>query len=186
MTIMSQAGKYTYTREIHFMNKLRKMNGLSRSAVPEHIIEKVREALLKENIQNPTRNDIRSILRSLKALNYYDETQTILEQVGTHTPVVETSPEECPICFEVVTSMVRLDCKHLFCEECIKKLNNDQGVKCPLCRRNQTVQLRYRLTQEQMDELLTEYTLIKEDLPRNYSFDKVIEGLLKKRGWKII
>ncbi|WIA13637.1 hypothetical protein OEZ86_006897 [Tetradesmus obliquus] len=41
----------------------------------------------------------------------------------------------CPICQEPADAAVRLDCSHIFCEECISEwLTRDKAATCPMCR----------------------------------------------------
>jgi hypothetical protein len=41
---------------------------------------------------------------------------------------------ECPVCFEFLLQPVKLNCKHLFCLDCTKRLLKDKVKKCPMCR----------------------------------------------------
>lgn len=42
--------------------------------------------------------------------------------------------ETCPICLQDSKSMIKTDCDHVFCKECIKKwLDNNNS--CPCCRK---------------------------------------------------
>ena len=48
--------------------------------------------------------------------------------------------DECVICIDDVPMnkpMIRLDCKHVYCEECISKWFNNNKI-CPQCRENFT------------------------------------------------
>ncbi|KAF6258412.1 hypothetical protein COO60DRAFT_1127976 [Scenedesmus sp. NREL 46B-D3] len=41
----------------------------------------------------------------------------------------------CPICQEPADAAVRLDCSHIFCEDCISEwLTRDKAATCPMCR----------------------------------------------------
>lgn len=58
--------------------------------------------------------------------------------VGTyasHEEVLELGEEGCTICQEDFTAAVRLDCSHVFCEECITSwCERSTNPTCPLCR----------------------------------------------------
>ncbi len=47
---------------------------------------------------------------------------------------------ECEICSGKVSSFKILPCDHKFCQICINRLNNNQTVRCPTCRRDHTIQ----------------------------------------------
>lgn len=41
----------------------------------------------------------------------------------------------CPICQEPAATAVKLDCNHVFCDECITEwLERDKDKTCPMCR----------------------------------------------------
>lgn len=43
---------------------------------------------------------------------------------------------DCCICMEdqLINNMIKLDCKHSFCNKCIDHIKRDNTVTCPLCR----------------------------------------------------
>ena len=50
--------------------------------------------------------------------------------------MLELGEEGCTICQEEHTAPVRLECSHVFCEECITSWceRTPSGATCPLCR----------------------------------------------------
>ncbi|SAL99318.1 hypothetical protein [Absidia glauca] len=67
--------------------------------------------------------------------------QTLLDQQrGESGTSSETSiPDECPICFGTLDSVIMLPCMHMGCRPCImeylqKKENQNQPGDCPICR----------------------------------------------------
>ena len=46
---------------------------------------------------------------------------------------------ECPICYETLKQLQNLECKHSFCENCLKRL---KVRKCPFCRKRIRTKLR--------------------------------------------
>lgn len=61
----------------------------------------------------------------------------------------------CAICWEAFTQPKFLQCRHTFCKSCLKgylkKTENSSEIKCPLCRRTQS------LNKEGLDGLLDNY-----------------------------
>lgn len=43
----------------------------------------------------------------------------------------------CPICLDDIAKPVQLSCRHIYCMECIFRLQRHEGrgAKCPICRR---------------------------------------------------
>lgn len=62
--------------------------------------------------------------------------------------------------------LCRLGCNHVFCQPCTRKLSVTGTIKCPLCRRQQVVQIPERkphtslLTQDQKNQLLQDFQRI--------------------------
>lgn len=65
---------------------------------------------------------------------------------------------ECDICFENVKYVLRLDCKHELCENCLEKIKENDCVKCPFCRRLYNVFMSHNLTEEEKALILEEFT----------------------------
>ncbi|KAM7006431.1 uncharacterized protein dtx3lb.2 [Tautogolabrus adspersus] len=42
--------------------------------------------------------------------------------------------ENCPICMDTFKKKKQLECKHEFCEECLKKSKKSMGPICPVCK----------------------------------------------------
>lgn len=59
---------------------------------------------------------------------------------GRYLDKSETSAEACcPICQEPASSAVKLECSHVFCEDCITEwLERDKDKTCPMCRASVT------------------------------------------------
>ena len=43
----------------------------------------------------------------------------------------------CPICIEDTSNNIKLNCQHIFCNECIKTWLSKQSNACPICRKIQ-------------------------------------------------
>ena len=41
----------------------------------------------------------------------------------------------CPICFELIDDLIKLECNHSFCKNCINKWRQNANT-CPCCRKN--------------------------------------------------
>ncbi|OUC48576.1 zinc finger, C3HC4 type [Trichinella nativa] len=46
---------------------------------------------------------------------------------------------ECSICCDIFPKLKQLACLHVFCADCLEKIEQDRCVKCPLCRRETTL-----------------------------------------------
>lgn len=180
------AKRYAYTREHHFRNCLERYAGKESDPIPDHIIDEVVAQLAIEKVSLATGQDIKSALRKLRYPQYYDYRNVILDRITSYAKALPVEHEECPVCLEEISSMIALDCKHMFCETCVHKLDNNHSIKCPLCRREQQVILDNRLTEEQLEILRDDYIRYKESLhgQRHGPFENVIEQLIRARGWK--
>lgn len=58
----------------------------------------------------------------------------LLEKPTSQASNNQTITEECPICLESVKNPYKTDCKHVFCETCIKQSLN-RNNSCPMCRK---------------------------------------------------
>ncbi|KAI8082794.1 SNF2 family N-terminal domain-containing protein [Halteromyces radiatus] len=61
------------------------------------------------------------------------------QQRGVSSSTNESIPDECPICFEPVESVIMLPCMHMGCRPCVieylqKKENEGRPGDCPICR----------------------------------------------------
>lgn len=59
-----------------------------------------------------------------------DENKVILQEA---LRLYIENQEECPVCFDPLSSPVITHCKHVYCRDCITKVIKIQG-KCPMCR----------------------------------------------------
>lgn len=72
----------------------------------------------------------------LKLLDEHDVVQLTPENCALLQQALQLvieNQEECPVCFDPMTSPVITHCKHVFCRPCISKVISIQE-KCPLCR----------------------------------------------------
>ena len=85
-------------------------------------------------------------------INEYDDLEDVLvtlsESAFSQLETCEYDPEKCkdqsacPICLETYQSdksiqLIKLKCKHLFHNECIKPWLTLKSTKCPVCRKEQ-------------------------------------------------
>lgn len=47
--------------------------------------------------------------------------------------------DECPVCMEEDKTMIRCECGHVFCGECLLRIIKYDSLRCPLCRREQRI-----------------------------------------------
>ena len=94
--------------------------------------------------KNPGTGSIISFYRKFKANKILAQTKNQSEYIFSHA-LNKTDSEGygengdiCPICFDKKRNTISLPCKHLFCEECLNKME-----KCPICR--QAIIVRYKL-----------------------------------------
>ena len=178
--------EYLYSPVHHFREALKRFQG--NDEIPESVPQEIREVLQTKHITNPSHKTIKTILKELKLHVYYENIPTIVrrltkgEQLNEITKIY-VEQTECPVCFEEIVGMVKLNCKHLFCEECILQLKKDDIVKCPLCRRLQDMVNNPVLTQEQIDKLVNDfnksYILYKRG--KNFiPFDEIIRDIAKR------
>ena len=81
-------------------------------------------------ILNPT---LLAILNSMYQNDQYSQKNTIDENVFNKlNKIVE--PNVCSICMENKCNNIKLECKHVFCEDCIKKWLIEKSNTCPNCR----------------------------------------------------
>ncbi|CAO3682707.1 unnamed protein product [Rhizopus microsporus] len=99
-----------------------------------------------------------SVLQNL--LKMQQKGSSITEKSGTTAeegtlPVV---PEECPICFESMDSMIAMPCMHMACRPCVmdyfqKKEDQGQPGDCPICRTGPILQNQLlEIAQQQPEE----------------------------------
>ena len=122
---------YAFTSKHYMKMKLEKMS----CEIPQDIMEMIKDELNKNNVVNPSIRDIRKILVNRKLFNYIDSVHNILARLTN--PLVTVNNEECCICYEIVTQVVKLECTHSFCKECSTKISENGTIKCPLCRNEQ-------------------------------------------------
>ena len=56
-----------------------------------------------------------------------------LQLCGESVPLESLQDDTCPVCMETLDHPVRLECKHVFCEECISQWLETEST-CPICR----------------------------------------------------
>ena len=94
--------------------------------------------------KNPGTGSIISFYRKFKAKKLLAETKSQSEYIFSHSLNKKDSEgygengDICPICFDKKRDNISLPCKHLFCEDCINKME-----KCPICRCS--IIIRYKL-----------------------------------------
>lgn len=52
---------------------------------------------------------------------------------GEPVPLESLQEDTCPVCMETLNHPVRLECNHIFCEECISQWLETEST-CPICR----------------------------------------------------
>lgn len=55
--------------------------------------------------------------------------------MGEGATAGDNEGETCPICMDTFTKKTQLECKHEFCEVCLKKSEKHMGPMCPVCKR---------------------------------------------------
>ena len=96
------------------------------------------------NNNNPGSGSIISFYRKFKAKNILEKNKEECKSIFMHSLGKKDSEgygengEFCPICFDKKRNTISLPCKHLFCEDCIDKME-----KCPLCRKN--IMVRFKI-----------------------------------------
>ena len=96
------------------------------------------------NNKNPGSGSIISFYRKFKAKNILEKNKEECNYIFKHSLDKKDSEgygengEFCPICFDQKRNTMSLPCKHLFCEDCLNKME-----KCPLCRKN--IMIRFKI-----------------------------------------
>ena len=85
--------------------------------------------------KNPGSGSIISFYRKYKSKKILKDSKSQCEYIFSHSLNKKDSEgygekgDICPICFDKKRNTLSLPCKHLFCEDCIYKME-----KCPICR----------------------------------------------------
>jgi hypothetical protein len=88
-----------------------------------------------------------------KQLNRFREWQQLNANAPNRENIpCKTEPYECPVCLDTVVSIIKLKCEHMFCADCIHKIINNETIKCPMCRAEQSIHV--GLTTEQQQSLM--------------------------------
>ena len=183
-----------YSPEVHFKHCLERI--LGNDIIPAYILESIEKELNKEAILNPTFLDIKLILKRLNRYTYIENIPSIMKHFQVEkksqkitNQKITTDLMECPICFEEVTEVIKLECNHLFCESCINKIKENQSLKCPMCRKIQKMidANLNALTKEHIDVLLNDFKYLQKEefykSGKNFrSFRDIIFDLAKRRG----
>ncbi|KAK4130663.1 RAD5-like protein [Trichocladium antarcticum] len=127
--------------------------------------------------------DLLKLLDEQDVVQLTPENCALLQQA---LQLVIESQEECPVCFDLMTSPVITHCKHVFCRPCISKVISIQE-KCPLCR----VAL---LSPEQLIEPAPERSAQEEEAlldpetksSKTEALLKILQATLKNDGSKVI
>lgn len=75
-------------------------------------------------------DDLLKLLEDQDVVPLNEENKALLQEA---LRLFIENQEECPICFDPLSSPVITHCKHVFCRGCISKVIEMQG-KCPMCR----------------------------------------------------
>ncbi|CAO3632965.1 unnamed protein product [Cunninghamella blakesleeana] len=123
----------------------------------ESLIEKYNNSSMDDFSSNPSNSDnienmdVDINTKSINESKQYSSTilKNILSQQKGYSKDVENNenneneenplPEECPVCFESIESVIMLPCMHMACRPCIMEYlqkKEDQGLEgdCPICR----------------------------------------------------
>ena len=110
--------------------------------------------LLPDNYQpsntiNFSRYDDTTIQFDPQIYETHTETQKII--IGGHD-IKNVANEECPVCMEIKNDLIQLNCKHIFCENCLTLIAINKQIKCPLCRHEHEFDIQYKIKQTQKEE----------------------------------
>lgn len=165
---------YAFTSEHYMKMKLRQMT----CEIPQDIMDIIKDELNKKNITNPSIRDIRKILINHKLYGHIDSIHNILAKLTN--PLITVDNEECCICYETVTQVVKLECTHSFCKECSTKISENGTIKCPLCRNNQIYVDQIIIDEIEQKEILDTFRKNKNNykIGINYvPFDSIIKDI---------
>lgn len=92
----------------------------------------------RSNVDSSSRRSSDSSISIPEEITFFNINQ--IETIVLKTGDNQTN-KECPICFDSlleVKEIKKLNCDHLFCNECLDKFlnTNNSSKKCPLCRAN--------------------------------------------------
>jgi len=76
----------------------------------------------------------------------------------------------------------------MFCENCVKKITIDNSIKCPLCRGVQEMLCNYKLTNEECNIIMKEFTRTQEEykIGKNYlPFNQIIKKIAENNNIKV-
>ncbi|EME41179.1 hypothetical protein DOTSEDRAFT_55077 [Dothistroma septosporum NZE10] len=72
------------------------------------------------------------------------------------TSEADAVADECPVCYEEITTSVKTTCNHVFCEDCLKHWLSS-STTCPSCRSQQYHPNPRELVEAQYDQMLREF-----------------------------
>ena len=135
---------HTYRKIDHFKHMLDKYQGKN-SDVPSEVIDEIRRYISDNKIRHVNAETIRAILKENGLSRYFQDVPFILLALKSAEECkqpYDVKPEnfECPVCLEseTVINVKKLECAHIFCHSCVSKMIVDNGIRCPLCRNQQT------------------------------------------------
>lgn len=133
---------------------------------------------------------IRMILRKPRRVRYYDMAYTILNHFNERKDLEIINKEiECPVCYEDVNEVLKLECNHLFCKVCVEKLKQNNQIKCPLCRNIQNAFVTYNLSEEDKKIIMNEFIKFQDEYKigkqHMLPFDLIIQNIAEKKGIKL-
>jgi SNF2 family DNA or RNA helicase len=131
---------------------------------------KEREYILSLDIPEDQKNNkIKNIENEINMLN--EKLNNLTERIS------EINSKTCPICLDVVSQPVILECTHIFCGSCLISWmnNNSTGAKkCPECRTPIK-------STEQLTAIVSENNLVvKSDIVNTENISKLGKGVLSK------
>jgi DNA repair protein RAD5 len=124
-----------------------------------------------------------SVLQNMLAKQQNGSTPT---QEDDDAPAI---PDECPICFESVESVIVMPCMHMACRPCAmdyfqKKEDEGTAGECPVCRygpilQSQLLEFAQQTPEEQEEELAPSKEMVTKQTKKKVRFDirKAVGGL---------
>lgn len=142
-----------------FTRKFTSIDALKYSMEPKIISQKIFDIVEKSlehnkiNLNQLTPGIIRQILKDNRLNPMYSE------QIYNHFTKSQQSidlgeKEECVVCYDIFSSMIRLSCNHKFCDTCLFKMTLNEKLICPLCRNEQSYFPDVDISQEKMEQVL--------------------------------
>ena len=153
--------KYIYTHADHFKYTISKHNNVNED-IPDDVLQKITNYLTETKLDISVKN-IKQAIRDLRIDSYFEDLPSICKRMlpSKETQcknIVVNEKYDCPVCLCEHNNVTELKCKHMLCYECFNMIEDNEMIKCPLCRQislgTSTKETFVKLNKDQIDNLM--------------------------------